>query len=515
MWKFKLVRALVSVLIATVFPISNVAPGEVAAAADSADSADSVDSVDSGDEVVRWPAFLGRGATLPHPKMVPTTWSPEKNIAWKVKLTGSGQSSPVVWADRVFVTSIDGALKDTCIVTSVSLENGRILWTYQAAASQPVRSNYYQSRAAPTPVVDAGGVYAFFETGNLVSLSHDGKERWTRSLVDDFGEFEVRIGLSASLTQTEDHLIVLVDHEGPSYLLAIDKKTGKDVWKTARFSRQSYSSPVLLSVDGKPQIVVSSAGSVDGYDPQTGTLLWTYEEVGGNRSTTPLPVSGNRFLIAASPGMHDEYVVDARKSNLVMEIEFKDDTYLPKVVWRTNKAMPSFASPIAHQGLAYWVTKIGIVFCFDAETGEKIYSARLGQSCWATPIGIGNRVYFFGKNGTTVVIKAGREFEVLQKNELLLSATEKGEADIRQRENRSKETPKPSAEEAEKTTVKETMSKKDEPRRGRNGLLFAEDVQYGYAIVDRTIIVRTGSQLFGIRQPDAVADSAAVKGSPQ
>ena len=503
MLKPKMFFAVVSVVTAFVFPVSDVALGEVEA------------MVDTAAETVRWPAFLGRGATLPNPEMVPTAWSPEKNVAWITKLTGAGQSSPVVWGDRVFVTSIDGAMKDTCIITSVSVDGGRILWTHQSAASQPVRSNYYQSRAAPTPVVDTDGVYAFFETGNLVSLSHDGEERWTRSLVDDFGEFAVRIGLSASLTQTEDHVIVLVDHEGPSYLLAIDKKTGKDVWKTERFSRQSYTSPIMLSVAGKPQIVVSSAGSVDGYDPQTGTQLWTYEEVGGNRSTTPLPVSDNRFLIAASPGMHDEYVVDARKSNLVMEIESNGATYSPKVVWRTRKAMPSFASPMVHQGLAYWVTKIGIVFCFDAETGEKVYSARLGQSCWATPIGIGDRVYFFGKNGTTVVIKAGREFEVLQKNELLDSATEKGEADIRRSKNRSKEAAKPSEEKVEKTTMKETKPEEDEPRRGRDGLLFAEDVQYGYAIVDRTIIVRTGSQLFGIRQPDAVADSAAVKGSPQ
>lgn len=464
---------------------------------------------------VNWPSFLGRGGTMPDPKRVPTQWSPEKNIAWKTKLTGAGQSSPVVWGDRVFVTSIEGAMKDTCIVSAVSLTDGRILWTHQSPASQPVRSNYYQSRAAPTPVVDADGVYAFFETGNFVALSHDGQERWSRSLVDDFGEFEVRIGLSASLAQTDDYVMVLVDHEGPSYLLAIDKSTGDDGWKTERFSRQSYSSPIVLPVGDQLQVVVSSAGSVDGYDPQTGEMLWTYEEVGGNRSTTPLPVTGNRFLIAASPGMHDEYISDARKSNLVMEIQFDGESHTPKVVWRTSKAMPSFGSPMVHQGLAYWVTKIGIVFCFDADTGEKIYSKRLGQSCWATPIGIGDRIYFFGKDGTTIVAKAGRTFEILQKNELMPSATEKGESDIRRRANRDKRVPRDDNAGKAKDESKEEVEN-DEPRRGRDGLLFAEDVQYGYAIVDGSIVIRTGSQLFCIRDEDAVTnvDVDADKADP-
>ncbi len=461
------------------------------------------DGLNVAESVASWPAFLGRGATGLSADLVPTQWSSEKNIAWKTKLTGAGQSSPVVWGDRVFVTSIEGAMKETCVVSAVSLIDGRVLWTHQMPATQQDRSNYYQSRAAPTPVVDADGVYAFFETGNVIALSHDGEVLWTRSLVDDFGEFENRIGLAASLVQTKANVVVLVDHEGPSYLLAINKSTGIDAWKTERFSRQSYSSPIVLPIGQSMQIVVSSSGSVDGYDPQTGQQLWTYKEVGGNRSTTPLPVSGNRFLVGASPGMHDQYVTDARKSNLVIEIESDGGTYTPKVIWRTNKAMPSFASPMVHQGLAYWITKIGIVFCFDAQTGEKVYSQRLGGSCWATPLGVGERVYFFGKDGTTTVAQAGRTFKVLHKNELITSVPQS-----------SKTSTRPLSDDGQhKQDTNDDASKTDNdpPRRGRDGLLFAENVQYGYAVVGGSIVIRTGSQLFCIRDENVATKAEVIQ----
>jgi len=149
-----------------------------------------------------WPSFLGIGATKLTPSRLPTNWSHEKNISWNTKLVGAGQSSPVIWNDQVFVTSIDGDMKDNCVVTSISLIDGETLWSHETPSSQPVRSNYYQSRSAPTPVVDQDRVYSLFETGKLIALDHKGEEAWARSLTDDYGAFEVRIGLAASLAQT-------------------------------------------------------------------------------------------------------------------------------------------------------------------------------------------------------------------------------------------------------------------------------------------------------------------------
>lgn len=445
-----------------------------------------------------WPSFLGRGATQLNPSMMPTDWSHQKNVQWKTELVGGGQSSPVIWDKTVFVSSIDGTMKEQCVVTALSLENGNPVWTYKTPSSQPVRSNYYQSRSAPTPVVDQDRVYTLFETGKLIALDHKGEQIWTRSLTDDYGAFEVRIGLAASLAQTKDHVIAMVDHEGPSYLLAVDKQTGKTAWKTERFSRQSYSSPIILTIAGEPQIVCSSDGSVDGYDVTTGEQLWTFEEVGGNRATTPLPIADGVFLISASPGMHGEYSEDAKASNLVMRVDREGDDFKPSVVWRTERAMPSFASPIVYQGLAYWVTGTGILYCFDANNGEQVYKQRLGQRCWATPLGVGDRIYFFGKDGTTKVLASGNKFNIIAENELIEGGAEAGLADIKRREEREKRNK--TAASGKDSGKQHASSERDRSRTDRDGVSFAEPIQYGYAAVNGSLVIRTGSHVFCIRE---------------
>ena len=207
----------------------------------------------------------------------------------------------MIWGSRSFVTTIEGAMKDRCFLVALDLADGHMVWKFDMEATQKVRSNYFQSRSAPTPVADAERVYAFFETGDVVVLSHDGQLVWQRSLVADYGEFEGTIGLAASPLVTDDSLIILIDHEGPSYLLALDKKTGTTLWQTERTSRVSYASPALVPVGPKAQIVCSSSGSIDGYDPESGQLLWSHEGVGGNRSATPLPFGPGRFWSVLLP----------------------------------------------------------------------------------------------------------------------------------------------------------------------------------------------------------------------
>ena len=491
----------------------------------------------------RWPGFLGVGATVLHPETLPLEWSPETNISWQAELVGTGQSSPVIWGDKVFVTTIYGTMKEDCHVTALSLADGRKLWDYKTESAQPVRSTYTQSRSAPTPAVDADGVYAFFETGKLVGLSHAGQEKWTRNLVEEFGEFEIQIGLASSVAQTAESVFVLVDHEGPSYLLAVDKKTGETRWQTERFSRHSYTSPIVLEISGESQIVISSDGSVDGYDPATGAQLWTLEGVGGNRSTTPLPFGDNRFLISASPGMHDEHLDQARESNLAMQIVKTAAGYEPRILWKAEKAMPSFGSPMVYQGLAYWVNSVGVVFCYDAETGEQVYAKRSGQLCWATPLGLGDHIYLFGKDGLTTVIQSGREFNVVAKNELFEGATEAGAADVQRRESRGHghgsgdsqnalgenrpgeqtqvATVPPETTEAEKRRAsgrpersgadnKEAREEGETPRL-RGGRTFADPVQYGYAAVNGSLIIRTGGKVYCLRK---LPSSTAVNVAP-
>lgn len=429
----------------------------------------------AADAPARWPGFLGANATPPVADAIPLEWSPEKNIAWKADLPGDGQSSPVVWGEQVFVTSIEGPKKEKCHVIALALADGKHLWTHTFDSSDPVANSLYVSRAAPTPVVDAARVYAFFESGDVVALGHAGKPQWSRSLSADYGKFKNKFGLAASPVQTADAIIILVDDEGPSYLIALSKSDGKVLWKTDRTSRTSWSSPSLLTSGEKQYVVCSSAGSVDGYDPVTGKLLWSYDEVGGNTAATPLEFGGGQFLVGAAAGREaGDRAEDAKKSNFAMTIEVVDGQPKPKVVWMTTQASPSFGSPIVHAGHAYWVNRSGVVYCYDAATGESRYTQRTKQSCWATPLGIGDRVYFFGKDGVTTVLAAGPKFEVLAENTLW---------------NPEDFKPDPAK-----------LAQEDTEEKRNAAAQFATPVQYGVAAVGNRLLIRSGGKLFCVGQ---------------
>lgn len=425
----------------------------------------------AGDDV--WPSFLGAGATTPSAELVPLTWSPTEGIAWQIPIVGHGQSSPVIWGKRVFVSTVDGPKKDACIVIAVSLIDGSSLWTYSLESTDPVENSVYVSRAAPTPVVDAERLIVFFESGDLVALDHDGKELWKRSLSQDYGKFQNKFGLGASPVQTQDSVFVLVDDEGPSYLVAIDKRTGKTIWKQDRTPRNSWSSPGLVKVGPREHIVISSDGTVDGYDTLTGKLEWTYSEVGGNTGTSPYDLGDCRFFVAASAGRDGANTELAKKSNLLMQVQQEGDGFRGVPLWRSAEATPSWASPIAHQGCAYWVNRVGVVYCLDLATGNVHYKERTKQSCWATPIGVGDRVYFFGKDGVTTVLGAGSEFNVLAENVLW---------------DPDAIAPDPKAGANEATE-----------ERQRAAAMFSGPTVYGVAIAEGSIVVRIGEKLFCLR----------------
>lgn len=434
----------------------------------------------AGDPEAKWPGFLGTGASPLDFNTIPLTWSPQENTAWKQELPGYGQSSPVVFGERVYVTSVEGKEKETLHIVCVDLKDGTEVWKRSFPSTFPQKNSMYISKAAPTPVVDQQGVYCYFESGDVIALSHEGEKSWAVSLTEKFGPPQNEFGLSSSPLQTDGHVIILVDDPGPSYLTSIDKSTGEVVWKTDRPSRKSWTSPALLPIGGTEQVVVSSAGSVEGYEPKTGTQLWQLTGLGGNTGTTPTPADEGRFLVAGSPGREGERAEGSRKSNGLISVKREGNTWTPEFVWTNPALIPSWGSPMAYHGHAYWVNRVGVVTCVNLATGKSDFAERIKQGCWATPVGMGDRVYIFGKDGLTTVLAAGGEFKILAENTLWDETT-----------NLVNNTPKPEGESED---------------RQRANAMFSKPTLYGVAVVNGSIVLRTGSQLFCIRTAVPVAD---------
>lgn len=437
-----------------------------------------------------WTGFRGDGASRTGAKDLPLEWS-SKTIAWQVDTPGYGQSSPVVWKDRVFLTGVEGDQKEKLHVACFALADGKRLWLKTFDATQKGKNNPMMSRAAGTPAVDATGVYALFESGDLIALSHAGVVQWERHFAKDYGELKNNHGLGSSPAQTERAVIVLLDHQGPSKLLAIDKTNGKDLWVADRSARSSWTSPTVTVVDGKPTIVVSSGGTVTGYAAAKGRQLWEMPGLTGNAIPSATPDGAFVYIAAGENRMRPD--ADATsKSNCCLKLTGGERPGY-EIAWRAKKLATGTASPLVHKDHAYFVDKNGFVVCLDAKTGDERYRERLDNQQWATPIGAGDCVYFFGKDGVTTVLRAGPEFVKLATNRLWTAE----EYSARK--------------EAAKKKAAETLPKPPEGRGPGGGPPLPKDeleatrysavgdVLYGVAVVDRTFVLRTGTELMCIR----------------
>ncbi|MBN9517926.1 PQQ-binding-like beta-propeller repeat protein [bacterium] len=351
----------------------------------------------------RWPAFRGTGDSISDAKALPLKWSPTENVAWTTELPGYGQSSPVVWADRVFVTSAEGEFKDTLHVLRLDLATGKEAWRKSYPNAARVKATDYVSKSAPTPVVTADRVFALFESGDLFALDHDGKEQWRRNLAKDFGPLQGNHGLGTSPVLAGDTLLVLVA-QGNSYLLAVDAVTGKDRWRAEHPFGGSWTSPAVVQVDGKPVAVVSSPGLAAAFDVATGAKLWELGGLTGNTVATPTP-AGELLVLGSSD----------RASQVAVRVGAKADE---RVAWRSAEGVSSFGSPLVYGKYGYTVSRDGVAYCFDPATGKSVWDHRLPGSCWASPVGGVGHVFFFTKDGVTAVVKPGPEPEVVAENRL-------------------------------------------------------------------------------------------------
>jgi outer membrane protein assembly factor BamB len=442
-----------------------------------------------------WPGFRGDGRSVSLARNLPLEWSPQKNIAFRIRLPGYGQSSPVVWKGQVYVTAIEGEQKEKLHILAIRLSDGQVVWHKEFAASQKGRNNPMMSRAASSPIADEQGVYCFFESGDLIALQHDGKLRWQRSLSQDYGPIKNNHELASSPAQDGRHLFILVDHSGPSYLVAIDKATGQTRWKADRPSRTSWTSPVVTQVDGTTVVVVASGETVTVYDAATGQVLATLDNLVGLNIASPV-AEGEWIVLGAGVNRVKPDAAASARSNCLLRLQHKDGQWSLSQVWPGKKAVSAFASPLIYEGHVYFLTREGMVHCLNARTGETRYVERLEDEVWATPIAAGDRIYFFGKKGITIVLKSGAEFEKLAVNRLWTPEEYAARLAEARKEAEKKLPPSPPA-------GKGPPGGPVVPPEEMQAIRYATvgDVVYAAAAVDGTFILRTGTELIVIRQP--------------
>ncbi|MFN7738130.1 MAG: PQQ-binding-like beta-propeller repeat protein [Pirellula sp.] len=375
-------------------------------------------------DVTAWPNFLGPKSLAVDEQSIPLTWSPNQNLAWERAITGYGQSSPVVWNDMVYVSSVEGKMKENLIVSAYTIASGEKVWEQKITTTHQSENSDYFSRAAPTPVVSELGVTVWFENGDLFTFDHTGRQLWHADLVNLYGPIQSRHGLSSSLAQWNKSIFIWVQREQEPYLLCVNQGNGSVLWKKEMEPGTSWSSPMIVPMNGEEtHVVLSAAGNANagkliGIDPTTGETAWELSGLAGNTTPTPTFVKPGQFLVGASAGREGGPTKEAVASNGLVAVEKQDGRWQARYVWRSTRATCGFCSPIAHRGLAYFVDRRGRLFCLDAESGEEVFSENLEHSVWATPLAIGSRVYFVGEDGMTTVIAADRTFKKLAFNEL-------------------------------------------------------------------------------------------------
>ena len=367
-----------------------------------------------------WPQFRGPTAQgLSTEKSPPLKWSATENIAWKTELPGESWSSPVVWGDRVFVTTATDA-GASCHVLSLDRKTGTVLWDREVFKQVQRRKQARNTFATPTPATDGERVYAAFNDGSFVALNFDGSLAWQNRDYKFFGEH----GLGSSPILHDGLLIMARDGSSDgedkklgwqtpwdeARVIALDAKTGQERWLGKRgLSRISHGVPCIWEHDGQAQVVTEAGDVVQGFDLKTGERLWSSQVTGEGK--VPSAVLGDG-LVFTSGGWGGKETIKAFK------LGGKGDLKEANLVWEQRKGMPKVPSMVYVPPRLFAITDGGVATCMKADTGELVWQERVGGNFAASPVAADGRIYFVGDNGETTVIEAGPEFKVLAKNPL-------------------------------------------------------------------------------------------------
>lgn len=366
-----------------------------------------------------WPQWRGPSLNgISTEKNLPVKWTIEENVAWKLAMPEWSGSTPIIWRDRIF---LNVAEKDELYLWCVDRTKGTTLWK-KLLGSGNVKMRK-QNMSSPSPVTDGKSVWVMTGTGILKSFDFTGKELWSRDIQKDYGEFGLNWGYASSPLLFEDSLYVQVLHgmktDEPSYVMRINKNTGKTLWKVdrptaaIRESPDSYTTPALLRYGKSTEIVITGGDSVTGHDPATGKELW--------RANGLNPDNNPSYRIVASPIIFNEiiYAPTRVKPLLALKAGGRGDITTSHVLWSTMNG-PDVPTPVTDGKYFYIVNDRGIMWCLDAKTGAEIYGQqRIKPGTYSgSPVLADDKLYVTNEEGLTTVVKAGPKFEVLAENPL-------------------------------------------------------------------------------------------------
>ncbi len=354
-----------------------------------------------------WPGWRGsRGDGTSLEEKTPLHWSATSNISWRTEIPGLGHASPIVWEDKLFtVTCLSES--EQRVLLCLERDTGRILWQKNVLQSPLEKKHNLNSQASSTPATDGALVFVtFLDQQEMAVAAYDfkGAQKW----IVHPGPFHSQHGFCSSPVVYQDKLIVNGDHDGDSYIVALDRQTGKTVWKTPRESHtRSYCVPFIRDLAGRTQMVLSGDKCVASYDPDNGRRHWIIDGP-TEQFVASLVYSGQTGLLYMTGGFPDHHL-------LAIKPDGTGNVTKTKIIWRTNRGVAYVPSPIIAGDYLLIVSDSGVAHCFDAATGKLFWQERMGEH-HASLVSARGLVYFLNDVGVMNVVRPGTGFERVAQN---------------------------------------------------------------------------------------------------
>lgn len=368
-------------------------------------------------DALDWPEWRGPLRTGESPSAdPPVEWAEGRNVRWKIDVAGLGLGTPIVWGDALMITTAVPSAADPktidWVVLAVERKDGTLRWRSVLHSEAPHEGHHQtNSHASASLLTDGTRLYAYLGSRGLHALDASGRKLWEKQL----GKMQTRLGFGegASPAVHAGTLVLTWDHEGPDFVLALDAASGKERWRRERDEPTTWATPLVITGEGAPQVVVPGTNRVVSYDLATGEERWRSSGLTPNAIPSPVYADGIVYLTAGFRG------------NALQAIRVKDAkgdvTGTPALVFRYDKDTPYVPSPLVYRGQLYFLkSNSGVLTVLDAKDGRLRYSARLDAvpNVYASPLGAGGRVYVAGREGTVAVLAAGPKLELLATNTL-------------------------------------------------------------------------------------------------